>query len=152
MLPETAWCSPSNPQGSCSSIYASNGTEICKPMTYEALDLFRAVQRALNALLQRDGSPAIEEDGRPGYQTVNAANRYRTPAFRDCNQLCASAPELLALLEQKLSAPSTKLPKAAATPAIKKSGFPWIIAVLLGGLGVWLYYEDKKKPKKERWF
>lgn len=145
-LPITEWCSFSNPQGDCRPIQG-----ICKPMTIKSRDLFRTLQKAVNALLRQDQKTLIAEDARPGPLTVAAVNLYASTPFRDCNELVANVVDVtVSMIELAKKRESTaKANGVVSLPGVKKAGFPWPIAIILGGIAAWMYFEDKK-PKQRR--
>jgi hypothetical protein len=68
-LPNTAWCSPTNPQGSCKPV---NG--VCVPMDATTLATFKNLQRQTNRILAAAGKSLIGVDGRIGPGTKNGVS------------------------------------------------------------------------------
>ena len=151
-LPKTAWCSPSNPQGTCAPIFLG-GAEVCKPMDSATLAVFNRLQAAVNTLLGMDGKQQLRIDGRLGPKTTSAVNLYVSNKFSDCNALASVADSVIEALRATASSRASEAAKRgipvsqAKVPqaSVATAGLPiWPAVLLFGGLGTFLYYQDKK--------
>jgi len=168
------WCSDENPQGSCVAL-----RDICKPMTWDALDTFKELQRACNRVAEAKGWKYLDVDGRIGPLTRGMVNKIvagKWASFPHCDQVAGVADELLRDIMAMADAmgapfvydpvskspPSVKLPGGkvghpdqkdipGAQPAGLFGGDPLVMAAaVVGGLLVWQYYgKPKKKGKKK---
>lgn len=112
-LPESTWCSDSNPQGTCKPL-----ANICKPMDAATLATYKQLQQAINRIQVRDGKPQIRVDGRIGYdETLPALNRILGESFVHCDEAAAQADEILDALDRMLAGGS---PSGKSTGLFKR--------------------------------
>ena len=115
----------------------------------------------MNLLLAQGRKKKIIIDGDIGRNTIAAVNLYSVPPFPDCNSLAANVAGVTARLgnlaadrargaNQAIIETGAKLPtttSAIGAPKVSKAGFGWIGLLLLGGVGAFMYYQDKKTKK-----
>lgn len=145
----TYWCSPSKPQTGCNAIYIA-GEEVCKPMDHETLVVFKDLQSTINVLLKQDGKSTIKVDGRPGKETVAAANVYISPTFSDCNELSMMASAVVSDLKNLASkrandAASVGFKVVKPESDVKKAGMGWWGLLIVAGIVGTAWYVNKKE-------
>lgn len=139
-------------------LFESKQGALCIAKDAETLTQFKSLQM----LLALD-DPSIDVDGQIDPKTLAAANQQGGFIFPTCDALANNIDIVLVKLGVFIAVdPVTgkKTPLVVdpvtgkKTPLVStsKAGFAVVGLLLLGGLGAWLYYEDKKRPKKDRWF
>lgn len=179
VMTQSSWCSPSNPQGSCSPVSVLGGP-VCKPMNASTLGVYQGLQRQLNRVLYAAKKSTLSVDGRIGPSTVKAINdtsKYHGMAFPNCDAVAAAAMSVEAQLLQtatKMNAPGkvpTPKPSAPSVPrpdggvnhpswfGLQVAGFGDFITSPLGiavavasGVALWQISKYTKKKSTKGWF
>lgn len=162
-FPQTAWCSPANPQGRCKPIAG-----ICKPMDTATLAVYRDLQAQANRVAHARGMKRIDVDGRIGPETVGLVEEVTMASYGQCDQVAAIADELAQAIRgtadalgapEVVSAPRTRpplqpMPDGTVMDPMTRSAFGggfgdlglfgW---ALLAGAG-YLLWQEMEKPKK----
>lgn len=164
-LPSSTWCSDGNPQSGCRAL-----SNICKPMDFATLRIYKDLQRQANRLAVSHGHSIINVDGRIGPQTVAAVERYAGgQKYGHCDELAAVADEVSKDLRRAAddagapqvpdpssSRPSKPKPDGTIEhpPAATSAGFVGALKSPLGivaaGVGVLLLWNISDQGKKQR--
>lgn len=141
---------------------------VCRPQTFESLEDYKGLQRALNRVLDVQGEKLLFVDGRIGSKTIAAINKALGTSYGDC---AAVADKVSTLIGQLTSfANSRQLPVVADPENIVRSTFTppsrfdedtgnvvhpgmltvpfWYVALL--GLGGYYYFYKTQPGKKAR--
>jgi hypothetical protein len=159
-----SWCSQAHPMTGCTPTAG-----LAKPMNPGTLELFKKLQRMLNAILAKRGLRTIDVDGRIGSATVLGMAAISTNptliATGGPDQIAAQSVALDgALQRQMISEGATLIPpdpptsrpsvvKTDGTVAHPPQGFsisPTMLAITAVGIGAVIALGGKKKGKRSR--
>jgi hypothetical protein len=147
---------------------------VCRPETFEALDLFKSLQRETNRVLDSLDKKLLYVDGRIGDKTRLAVNAVLGTSFKTCSEISdrvkslhnsvyglAQGSQLPVVADPEsirrsiVSPPSTfdRDTNTVINPSIMTAGFGgvplWVIALGLGG-GYYYYYQTPSGKKARK--
>jgi hypothetical protein len=145
---------------------------VCRPQTFEALDLYKGIQNEANRSLSAQGADLLFVDGRIGEKTRKAVNKVLGASFQDCAQIANSAQKVLTQLTSLANsrnlvivAPPESIVRSVVSPPSKfdeetgqvvhpslaTAGFMGVPlwAIALFGAGGYYYFKKTKSGKKQ---
>lgn len=77
---------------------------VCRPQTFEALELFKGIQRETNRVLDSLDKSLIYVDGRIGDKTRQAVNTALNGGYKNCSEIANNAKAIYGVLKQQADA------------------------------------------------
>lgn len=143
---------------------------VCRPQTFEALELAKGIQRQTNRVLDSTNKKLLFVDGRIGSKTISAVNVALGSSFQNCSDIANNAKSILAQLKNLANSQnlvivadpesivrSTFSPPSQFNsetnqvehPRLSVAGVP-ILYLALAGFGGYYYFYKTKSGKKTR--
>jgi hypothetical protein len=145
---------------------------VCRPQTFEALDLYKGIQNEANRTLNAQGADLLFVDGRIGDKTRKAINKVLGSSFPDCTAIAERATSVFSQLKQLadsrnlgIVAPPENIVRSVVSPpsefdaetgqvvhpSLATAGFMGVPlwAIALFGAGGYYYFKKTKGGKKQ---
>lgn len=143
----------------------------CRPQTFEALEVYKNLQREANRVLDANNKELIYVDGRIGNKTIDAVNFSLGTDFQNCSELADRASTMLFQLKSFTS--SKQLAVVADPESIVRSianppstfdaetgqvvhpsgiaGIPlWAVALVAASGGYYYFYQTPSGKRKRK--